>query len=154
MLLRLLFPSWAFFDVVTDVPRLDVRSWRAGSESGVWRPALVAPRRGIRHLLYNPEGTEHLALQALVDRFAVECEAGDRHAVTVALLTRLAARAAAEPGRGPHAAHGAASDTWSWQWRIGAASTLRDADVTGDFRVLYESEVLALCPNQANASPP
>jgi len=153
MLLRLLFPSWAFFDAVTDVPRLEVRSWPTGVAPDVWWPVLTAPARGVGHLLYNPEGTEHLALQALVDRFAVECETGDNHTVTATLLTRLAARALEAPDHGPHTAHRVAGDTWSWQWRVGAASTPREADTVGDFRVLYESDVMALCPGQAHTGP-
>lgn len=148
MLLRLLFPSWAFFDAVTDVPRLEVRSWRTGADGGLWRPVLVAPRRGIRHLLYNPEGTEHLALQAVVDRFAVECETGDDYTVTAALLTRMAADAAEAADRWPRVADGAGRDAWSWQWRVCTTYAQSANNSASAFRVLYESDVMASSTNR------
>lgn len=124
MLLRLLFPSWAFFDAVTDVPRLEIRLMPSSALPGEWQPALQAPPRGLRHLLLNTEGTEGLAVQAVVDRFAVECETGLVDAVTHALVERIAARAV-------HALIGASSASpdraFRWQWRIVAVHAVPSA---------------------------
>lgn len=37
-----------------------------------WHPVLVAPRRGVRHLFFNPEGNLHLALQTVLERLVME----------------------------------------------------------------------------------
>lgn len=146
MLLRLLFPSWAFFDAVTAVPRLEVRVMVPGAvvpdvAPGDWEPALVVSRRGLRHLLYNPEGTETLALQAIIDGLAVECEAGIEDPVTRGLVERVAARAvrtleAAAPDRHRR-----------WQWQVVAVDVARRGSIDGPAgqtdhegcRVLYRS---------------
>lgn len=131
MLLRLLFPSWAFFDAVTDVPSLEVRTWSTGSEPSAWRVAAVAPVRRLLHLLFNPEGNEQLAVQSVVDRFAVERETGIDDEVTRALVEQIAARAVCTVHAGP---------TLQWQWRVGARSVTAGADA--GYRLLYESALL------------
>lgn len=136
MLLRLLFPSWAFFDAVTDVPLLEVRTWTPSGAPTVWMAATVAPRRGWRHILFNPEGNEHLAVQAVVDRFAVECETGIHDDVTRALVEQIAARAV----RGACAVREENPPVMPrWQWRIGARPA--GSSDTGAYRALFESAV-------------
>jgi hypothetical protein len=133
MLFRLLFPSWAFFDAVTDVPRLELRVRSADELKGTWVAVLRAPSRGGRHVLFNPEGNEQLALQAVVDRFAAECETGIADAVSLALVEQIAAQAVRR----------LASDQplpLQWQWRVVAVS---NAGAPGPpaSRLLHESGV-------------
>ncbi|AMW05998.1 hypothetical protein [Gemmatimonas phototrophica] len=133
MLWRLLFPSWAFFDAITDVPRLEIRGLTENGVAGPWRAALAAPARGRWAVLYHPEGTAHLAMQAIVDRLAVEQESGEHDGTTVALVAAVAAWSLEERTheRSDHtgAAHG------QWQWRIVAVDALHPHAV----RTIYES---------------
>ena len=125
VLFRLLFPSWAFFDAVHDVPVLEAR---VGTE---WRAVLHAPGRGAAAVLFHPAGTTHLALQSLVDRLAMECEHGAVDPVTHALVDALVARAVQswrDAAREPF-------DRWSW--RVVVIDGANAADPAK--RVLHES---------------
>ncbi len=67
-LLRTLVPSWRFFETAGWLPALSMRfegEWD-------WHPVLVPPRRGLRHLFFNPEGNLHLALQTVLERLVME----------------------------------------------------------------------------------
>lgn len=127
ILLRLLFPSWAFFDRVVSIPALEVRTFGASGVASAWHPALAAPTRGARHALVHPDGTRHLALQGLVDRLATEVEQDDTDPVSVALVAALARHAI-----------GTTTDA-TWQWRIVTAAPGSPARA----RVLHCSDVLA-----------
>lgn len=127
MLLRLLFPSWAFFDAVTEVPALEA-CVRDGAGRDAWRAVLQAPSRSLLSLLYNPEGTTHLALQGVVDRLAVECEHGAVNDVTRDLVAAIAEGAVREWG-------GAGEPSRPWAWRV-VATPVRDRFATP--RVLCE----------------
>ena len=113
-LLRLLFPSWAFFDVATATPELEVRRAPPDGEAGAWQRAVrVAPRQWW-HLLWNPSGTRALAEQALVERLDVLRSRGDDASpeglVSQALVERLAASAVPPEWLfGPRA---------GWQYRV------------------------------------
>lgn len=133
MLLRLLFPSWAFFDTVAEVPVLEARLG-TGRGTGTWRSVLQAPARSRLAIVYNPEGTAHLALQGAVDRLAAECEQGMVDAVTrdhVAAIAESTVREWVDAGE-PSA---------TWAWRV-VAITPRACSVAP--RVLYESGDLPL----------
>lgn len=75
--LRVLFPSWRFFDVPGDVPQLSVRWGRDPAQLGTWRPVASRPRRRPQMLAYNPSGNLALAhatlLHALVDAVETAC---------------------------------------------------------------------------------
>lgn len=131
MLLRLLFPSWAFFDTVAAVPVLEVRVLQGGTWSA-WHGVLQAPPRTLRSVLYNPEGTMHLALQQVIDRFAVEHEHEAPDAVTRDMVESIAERAA-------RAAIGA-GNAWSWRVRMEMPGT----DTAS--RVLFTSATLRTAP--------
>ena len=126
MLLRLLFPSWAFFDSVGDVPRLQARVTLHDGVFGPWRDVLHAPPRTWRSVLYHPEGTAHLALQSAVDRLAVECAQGEPDSTSCALVAAIAERevhawCAVDGHQADH-----------WQWRVIATpvvGTIGDAAV-------------------------
>jgi hypothetical protein len=133
MLWRLLFPSWAFFDAITDVPRLEIRGLTDDGIAGPWRSALEAPARRGWNVVYHPRGTAHLAMQAVVDRLAVEQESGQPDDTTVALVAAVAAWNLSlqmhTHADGADVAHA------RWQWRIVAADALH-AHPT---RTVYES---------------
>lgn len=133
MLLRLLFPSWAFFDTVTDVPVLEARLGNGG-RAGRWRSVLQAPARSHLAIVYNPEGTAHLALQGVVDRFAAECEQA-----IVDTVTRDHVAAIAEST--VHEWMDAGEPSATWAWRVVAITPNECAAAP---RVLYESGDLSL----------
>ena len=67
-LLRVLIPSWRFFETAGWLPELSMRfegEWD-------WHPVLAPPPRRWRHLFFNPEGNLHLALQTTVERLVIE----------------------------------------------------------------------------------
>jgi hypothetical protein len=112
VLLRLLFPSWAFFDRVTEVPLLQARVTAHDGTPGPWRDVLPAPPRTWRSVLYHPAGTAHLALQSAVDRLAVSSLQGEQDVISRELVAAIAehqVRAWNAPSDQP-------SDRW--QWRI------------------------------------
>jgi hypothetical protein len=127
VLLRLLFPSWAFFDTVAAVPTLEVRVLD-GDRWSDWLGVLQAPPRPLRSLLYNPEGTLHLALQQVVDRFAVEQSHEVQDTVTHDMTAAIAERAA----------HQWIATGEAWAWRVVMVMPGADADQ----RVLYTSDTV------------
>jgi hypothetical protein len=66
-LLRVLLPSYRFFDDVFEAPTLRVRAGDAPG-AGELMSALVAPARRARQLIWNPEGNLHLAHVSLLER--------------------------------------------------------------------------------------
>lgn len=113
-LLRLLFPSWAFFDHAGDVPSLEVRPQPA--QLDVWYPVVQPPARRWWHLLLNPRGTQALAEQTLVERWHSEVEESEESVGTRALVERLVAeyvRASGDSRVGP-----------SWEYRLVVDSAL------------------------------
>jgi hypothetical protein len=126
-LLRLLFPSWAFFDVASAPPALEVRPRPANGEPGAWRAVVQAPPRRWWHLVFNPLGTRALLQQTLVERWCDEVDGTATNELddsTAAMTTRLL----------EHLAEGATVGAWrsggdaGWEWRVvvreGAAVTV------------------------------
>lgn len=68
MLLRVLFPSWRFFEELTEIPYLELRWARGGESLGSWQPALRRPSRRWSALLLNPEVNLALAEQSLLQQ--------------------------------------------------------------------------------------
>lgn len=89
-LLRLLFPSWAFFDVASTPPALEVRATTPSDAPGPWLAVIRAPRRRWWHLIFNAGGTQTLARQTVVERWQAEHEAGADESVSLALLQNMA----------------------------------------------------------------
>ncbi len=83
-LIRVLVPSWRFFDDLQVAPALLVRGARAGGEFGAWEPLLAPAPRRLRHLAWNPEGNLVLAQHALLERLVLDVGEwdGDSAAVT------------------------------------------------------------------------
>lgn len=71
-LLRVLVPSWRFFDDLQVTPTLLVRVARDGGAFGEWRAVLSPPRRSIVHLVWNPAGNLLLAQQSLLERLLMD----------------------------------------------------------------------------------
>ena len=125
VLLRLLFPSWAFFDRVTEVPRLELQTFDPHGQPSSWREALSAPTRPTLALVYHPHGTAHLAQQAAVERFAVGADLQQIDVVAHDVVAAIARRALSP------------ATATSWRWRVVAV----DHTALSVPRVLFESDV-------------
>jgi len=68
--LRILFPSWKFFDRIGPVATLFYQL--SGSDSTKWVACLSPPKRSFLHLLLNSTGNIYLAQQGLVDRLVMD----------------------------------------------------------------------------------
>lgn len=66
-LVRVLIPSWRFFDDISESPLLLARVATPSAPFGPWFPVLHPPRRALRDLLWNPGGNLALVCNALVD---------------------------------------------------------------------------------------
>lgn len=72
-LVRVLFPSWRFFDDVQVAPLLLVRLADGDDSFGTWHRLLASPPRAWpRSLLWNPRGNLHLAEHVLLERLLTE----------------------------------------------------------------------------------
>jgi hypothetical protein len=76
-LLRLSFPSWAFFDRVGTPPRLELRRVDDDGRGDAWRPAIAVSGRRWWHVLWHPRGTRTLAAQVAVERWHATLDDGD-----------------------------------------------------------------------------
>ena len=56
MFLKILIPSWRFFNETGAIPRLYVRTFQSGQLENSWVPVLKAPRRRWYSFFVNPEG--------------------------------------------------------------------------------------------------
>ena len=132
--LKLLFPSWEFFDEATLPPTLQCRRFPCQGEPGSWIDVVQPPPRRWWNLLFNAKGTETLAAQSLVERWYTELIELGEHAPTyqqtLALVTALAEHAFAK-----HRHH---TDD-PWQLRL----VVRDTD-TNTIDVAYQSDRLTL----------
>ncbi|HMN68398.1 MAG TPA: hypothetical protein PKC28_07650 [Bdellovibrionales bacterium] len=82
--LRILIPSWRFFDDLGAVPRLEIRE-----DGGEWRAfAYRAPAFSWSQLFFNPTGNLNHAIGNLLNRLMLEDEPG--HTPTYALVEALA----------------------------------------------------------------
>lgn len=55
-LLRALFPSWRFFEEITEIPRLSYRWDQGNTEFGPWTQCFEKPKRKLSNFILNPEG--------------------------------------------------------------------------------------------------
>lgn len=112
--MRLLFPSWAFFDEAAAPPTLEVRRASDVGDDGPWTAVVRAMPRRWWQLLFNPEGTRTLAAQTLVERLYLAIANGEAESddaiTTRALVENLAETAAV------HALRSGADE--GLQWRI------------------------------------
>jgi hypothetical protein len=128
-LLRLLFPTWAFFERPHAPPLLEVLV-SATNGDAVWQPAFTSSPRRWWNLFINPLGTLVLAQQTHVERLYELCsdEASREFIAAWRVVRNISERAV----RARRQAVGA----YQWRFRI----TVQDA---GHERVVYESSV---CP--------
>jgi hypothetical protein len=133
-LARLLFPSWAFFDIHASPPSLEIRRSASNGDGGAWRPAFAAPDRRWWHVLFNPLGTQVLWYQTQIERFCASLsDDDDQHAEAHAAA--LTVRAIAEHcvlARWPH------ERMPGWQYRVVIAAHDR-----GSPTVVFESVMSA-----------
>lgn len=99
--LRVLVPSWRFFEAPGDVPVLSVRWGPDADRLGPWHAVALRPARHLAMVVFNPAGNLALAhaalLQSLVDAIeatgeasAVDTAAQIGASVPYALTARLA----------------------------------------------------------------
>ncbi len=139
-LARLLFPSWAFFDVHASAPRLEIRQPASDGGTGEWQLAFVAPTRRWWHVVFNPGGTQVLWYQTQIERFCASLANNDdqsAEARAIALAVRdIAAHCVP--------AHWTRSESPGWQYRVVIAVHDSDgAPSCGSRTTLFESVVVA-----------
>ena len=71
-LVRVLIPSWRFFDGISESPLLLARVANPDAPFGPWLPVLHPPRRALRDVLWNPRGNLALACNALVEHLVAD----------------------------------------------------------------------------------
>ena len=71
-LFRPLFPSWRFFEDVTEIPIMFYRAAPAGGEFGEWQPVLKVLKRRWSNLFINPSGNLNLAAHSLLQQLEIE----------------------------------------------------------------------------------
>jgi hypothetical protein len=92
MILRVLIPSWRFFDEAGTVPTLWYRLTSDGNTWGDWLPCPgPTPKRSWMQLILNPTQSYRLACHSLVARFADDLESGSDSAVSRELIENLVA---------------------------------------------------------------
>jgi len=119
-LLRLCFPSWAFFDRAGTLPELQIRRHAVDKRPVTWQSALIAPARRWWHVLSFPEGTQVLATQSLVGRYCQAVLDSDADNAETMHLQRLVeyAAACALPAAWKAEGQPEASVVPRWQWRV------------------------------------
>ncbi|MFN8573968.1 MAG: hypothetical protein U0132_18060 [Gemmatimonadaceae bacterium] len=73
-LLRVLVPSWRFFDAVGSSPLLLARTGPTPDTLGAWQIVIQPPPRAFWHLVWNPQGNLSLAYHTAVERLASEVD--------------------------------------------------------------------------------
>ncbi|MBU6374529.1 MAG: hypothetical protein KGQ59_00895 [Bdellovibrionales bacterium] len=73
-LVRVLFPSWRFFESIGVVARLYVREVDGERGYQNWTPALKAPPLSWSNLFFNPHGNLYFAQQSAVEHLVSEIE--------------------------------------------------------------------------------
>lgn len=71
-LLRVLVPSWRFFEAEDARFLLEVRTWREGEAPSPFLPAMPAAARGTWSWLFSPEHNLRLFCHDLIERFVFE----------------------------------------------------------------------------------
>jgi hypothetical protein len=85
-MVRVLVPSWRFFDTVGEHPQLLARSVGADGTGGPWRPVLEPPTRSWWNVAWHPQGNLSLARHSLLDRLLADV-AGDPDEPVSSLVT-------------------------------------------------------------------
>jgi hypothetical protein len=144
-LLRLLFPSWEFFDVARRPPALEVLVRHENRPTGVWQRVVYPPTRRWWHLVCNPAGTRTLAAQTIVERCYAELDRDDGDpAARQAAMTMVGALAeswvrradASGQSRRPTTQRDDMDEPAIWQWRI-----IVHDDESGTTAVVYVSGI-------------
>lgn len=71
-MVRVLVPSWRFFDTVGEHPQLLARTVDAHGGPGPWRPVLAPPARAWWNVAWHPQGNLSLARHSLLDRLLAD----------------------------------------------------------------------------------
>ena len=73
-LMRALFPSWRFFEEITDIPKLFYRIENSPGQYDPWKPCLWRPTRSLSALLLNAEGNLMFAFGGVVQHLMQDLE--------------------------------------------------------------------------------
>ncbi|MEN9723394.1 MAG: hypothetical protein RJB38_1380 [Pseudomonadota bacterium] len=98
--LRVLFPSWRFFESLGTTARLEIRTRHEDLGWGAWRPAIKIPERGWLSWVLNPAGNRAFAEQSAVEHLVSEVESHELvpeallQSVTYQVVQRIAQEAA------------------------------------------------------------
>ena len=76
-LLRVLIPSWRFFDAIGDHCQLLARVAGPDGRFGPWLALLGPPPRAWWNVVWHPDGNLSLACHSLLDRLQADLAAGD-----------------------------------------------------------------------------
>jgi hypothetical protein len=71
-MVRVLVPSWRFFDTVGEHPQLWARAVPADAPPGPWRALLGPPARAWWNVAWHPQGNLSLARHSLLDRLLAD----------------------------------------------------------------------------------
>lgn len=71
-MVRVLVPSWRFFDTVGEHPRLWARTVDPAGAPTPWRPLLAGPPRAWWNVVWHPQGNLSLARHSLLDRLMAD----------------------------------------------------------------------------------
>ena len=80
-LMRVIIPSWRFFDQPDEPLRLE---WRANTESG-WTPLLTPRRRPFFSIIFNPNGNVSFAAHALLEQLISDLSDSDSNGNEIAI---------------------------------------------------------------------
>lgn len=68
-LLRVLFPSWRFFDTIQPIPKIHYRLSEEGSTFSEWLPLPNSRSpRNLKHLFHNPDENLAIAVQTQIEQ--------------------------------------------------------------------------------------
>ena len=81
-LLKILIPSWRFFDRAGDLSQLYFKAHTGNGNYGFWQEVLIPPKRHLGNFVLNPQGNLYLASQALVERLVQEISEDDQGVMT------------------------------------------------------------------------
>ena len=85
-LVRVLLPSWRFFDDLQVTPTLLVRVAGDIGDLGEWVAVLTPPARSALQLVWNPEGNLRLAQHAVLERLLMDVSDRDADATNIEAL--------------------------------------------------------------------
>lgn len=101
-LMRVLFPSWRFFEAIAPAPTLSHRVVDGAGEFGPWLDTLPPVPRPPWFWAFHPAGNLRLACASLVEHLAHDLDDGPRDGITAQVSYQLVQRLVESRLRGAH----------------------------------------------------